>query len=150
VILSAEVGCLRFRSALHPLEVGEVHRPLVKLTMPLIAQLEQEHEQHQQSAQSIAQRLARLRDFQRLIGPRFEIRVTERAPSLHEWAYEVLKEAGQPLHVKAIATRASVLAGRLVTSHQIANALYHHGRDHGEASMYRCIARGIYSLQEYT
>jgi hypothetical protein len=115
-----------------------------------IAQLEQEHEQHQQSAQSIAQRLARLRDFQRLIGPRFEIRVTERAPSLHEWAYEVLKEAGQPLHVKAIAARASVLAGRLVTSHQIANALYHHRRDHGEASMYRCIARGIYSLKEYT
>ena len=84
-----------------------------------IAQLEQEHEQHQQSAQSIEQRLARLRDFQRLMGPRYEIQVTERTPSLHEWAYEVLKAAGQPLHVKAIAARVTVLAGRLVTSRQI-------------------------------
>jgi hypothetical protein len=76
-----------------------------------IAQLEQEHEQHQQSVQSIEQRLTRLRDFQRLLGPHYEIRVTERTPSLHEWAYEVLKAAGQPLHVKAIAARATVLAG---------------------------------------
>jgi hypothetical protein len=115
-----------------------------------IAQLEQEHEQHQQSAQSIAQRLARLRDFQRLMGPRYEIRVTERAPSLHEWAHEVLKEAGGPLHVKAIAARATVLAGRLVTSHQIVNALSHHRRDHGDASPYRYIARGVYGLKEHT
>jgi hypothetical protein len=120
--------------------------------MPLqdfIAQLEQEHEQHQQSAQSIGQRLARLRDFQRLMGPRYEIRVTERTPSLHEWAYEVLKEAGQPLHVKAIAARVTVLAGRLVTSGQIASALSHHGRDHGDASPYRYVARGIYGLKEH-
>src|SRR5215475_6477456 len=102
-----------------------------------IAQLEQEHAQHQQSAQSIAQRLARLREFQRLMGPRYEICVTERTPSLHEWAYEVLKEAGQPLHVKAIAARVTVLAGRLVTSSHMANALSHHRRDHGEASPYR-------------
>ena len=74
-----------------------------------IAQLEQEHEQHQQSVQSIEQRLARLRDFQRLMGPRYEMHVTERTPSLHEWAYEVLKAAGQPLHVKAIAARVTVL-----------------------------------------
>ena len=74
----------------------------VMQTMPLqdfIAQLEQAREQHQHSAQSIEQRLARLREFQRVMGPRYEVRVAERAPSLHEWAYEVLKEAGQPLHV---------------------------------------------------
>jgi hypothetical protein len=115
-----------------------------------IAQLEQEHEQHQQSAQSIGQRLAQLRDFQRLMGPRYEIRVTERAPSMHEWAYEVLKEAGQPLHVKAIAVRATVLAGRLVTSRQIVHALGAHRRDHGDASPYRSIARGVYGLKEHT
>ena len=53
--------------------------------MPLqdfIARLEQEQAQHQQSAQAIEQRLARLRDFQRLMGARYEIRVTERTPSL--------------------------------------------------------------------
>ena len=115
-----------------------------------IAQLEQEHEQHQQSVQSIGQRLARLRDFQRLMGPRYEIRVTERAPSLHEWAYEVLKEAGQPLHVKAIAVRATVLAGRTVTAKQIASALGHHRKGHGDASPYRFMARGIYGLKEHT
>jgi len=115
-----------------------------------IAQLEQEQEQHQQSAQSIEQRLTRLRDFQRLMGPRYEIRVTERSPSLHEWVHEVLKEAGQPLHVKAIAARVTVLAGRIVTSSQIANALSHHRRDHRDASPYRCIARGIYGLKEHT
>jgi hypothetical protein len=115
-----------------------------------IAQLEQEHEQHQQSAQSIEQRLARLRDFQRLMGPRYEIRVTERTPRLHEWAYEVLKEAGQPLHVKAIAARATVLAGRTVTAKQIASALGHHRKGHGEASPYRAMARGIYGLKEHT
>ena len=115
-----------------------------------IAQLEQEREQHQQSAQSIEQRLARLQDFQRIMGPRYEIRVTERTPSLHEWAYEVLKDAGQPLHVKAIAARVTVLAGRIVTSSQIANALSHHRRDHRDASPYRCIARGIYGLKEHT
>jgi hypothetical protein len=115
-----------------------------------IAQLEQEQEQHQQSAQSIEQRLARLRDFQRLMGPRYEIRVTERAPSLHEWAYEVLKDAGQSLHVKAIAARVTVLAGRLVTSRQIVHALSHHRRDHGDASPYRSMARGIYGLKEHT
>jgi hypothetical protein len=114
-----------------------------------IAQLEQEHEQHQQSAQSIAQRLARLREFQRLMGPRYEIRVTERTPSLHEWAYEVLKAAGQPLHVKAIAARATALAGRTVTSGQIASALSHHRKDHGDTSPYRCISRGIYGLKEH-
>jgi hypothetical protein len=121
--------------------------------MPLqdfIAQLEQEHEQHQQSAQSIEQRLAQLRDFQRLMGPRYEIRVTERTPSLHEWAYEVLKAAGQPLHVKAIAARVTVLAGRLVTSRQIVHALSQHRRDHGEASPYRAMVRGIYGLKEHT
>jgi hypothetical protein len=116
----------------------------------LIAQLEQEHEQHQQSAQSIGQRLARLRDFQRLMGPRYKIRVAERTPSLHEWAYEVLKAAGQPLHVKAIAARASILAGRLVTSRQIVHALSHHRRDHGDASPYRSMARGMYGLKEHT
>jgi hypothetical protein len=115
-----------------------------------IAQLEQEHEQHQQSAQSIGQRLAQLRDFQRLMGPRYEIRVMERAPRLHEWAYEVLKEAGRPLHVKAIAARATVLAGCLVMSRQIVHALSAHRRDHGDASPYRSIARGIYGLKEYT
>jgi hypothetical protein len=115
-----------------------------------IAQLEQEREQHQQSAQSIEQRLARLQDFQRLMGPRYEIRVTERTPSLHEWAYEVLKDAGQPLHVKAIAARVTVLAGRLVTSSQIANALSHHRKDHGHASPYRAMARGMYGLKEHT
>ena len=115
-----------------------------------IAQLEQEHEQHQQSAQSIEQRLARLWDFQRFMGPRYEIRVTERTPSLHEWAYEVLKEAGQPLHVKAIAARVTVLAGRLVTSRQIVHALSQHRRDHGDASPYRAMARGIYGLKEHT
>jgi hypothetical protein len=115
-----------------------------------IAQLEQEHEQHQQSAQSIAQRLAQLRDVQRLMGPRYEIRVTERTPSLHEWAYEVLKEAGQPLHVKAIAARVTVLAGRLVTSRQIVHALSQHRRDHGEASPYHSMTRGIYGLKEHT
>jgi hypothetical protein len=114
-----------------------------------IAQLEQEHEQHQQSAQSIAQRLARLQDFQRLMGPRYEIRVTERTPNLHEWAYEVLKAAGQPLHVKAIAVRATVLAGHMVTSGQIASALSHHRRDHGDSSPYRYVARGIYGLKEH-
>ena len=115
-----------------------------------IAQLEQEHEQHQQSAESIAQRLARLRDFQRLLGPRYEIRVAERTPSLHEWAREVLKAAGQPLHVKAIAARVTVLAGRLVTSGQIVHALSHHRRDHGDDSPYRSIARGMYGLKEHT
>jgi hypothetical protein len=115
-----------------------------------IAQLEQEHEQHQQSVQSIGQRLAQLRDFQRLMGPRYEIHVTERMPSLHEWAYEVLKAAGQPLHVKAIAARVTVLAGRLVTSRQIVHALSQHRRDHGEASPYRAMARGIYGLKEHT
>jgi hypothetical protein len=115
-----------------------------------IAQLEQEHEQHQQSVQSIGQRLARLRDFQRLMGPHYEIQVTERTPSLHEWAYEVLKAAGQPLHVKAIAARVTVLAGRLVTSRQIVHALSHHRRDHGDASPYRSIARGLYGLKEHT
>ena len=115
-----------------------------------IAQLEQEHEQHQQSVQSIGQRLARLRDFQHLMGPRYEIHVTERTPSLHEWAYEVLKAAGQPLHVKAIAARVTVLAGRPVTSHQIANALNHHRRDYGDASPYRSMARGMYGLKEHT
>jgi hypothetical protein len=115
-----------------------------------IAQLEQEHEQHQQSVQSIGQRLARLRDFQRVMGPRYEVHVTERTPSLHEWAYEVLKAAGQPLHVKAIAARVTVLAGRLVTSSQIVNALSHHRRDHGEASPYRSMARGMYGLKEHT
>jgi hypothetical protein len=115
-----------------------------------IAQLEQEHEQHQQSVQSIGQRLAQLRDFQRLMGPRYEIRVTERTPSLHEWAYEVLKAAGQPLHVKAMAARVTVLAGRLVTSRQIVHALSQHRRDHGEASPYRSMARGIYGLKEHT
>jgi hypothetical protein len=115
-----------------------------------IAQLEQEHEQHQQSVQSIEQRLARLRDFQRLMGPRYEIHVTERTPSLHEWAYEVLKAAGQPLHVKAIAARVTVLAGRLVTSRQIVHALSQHRRDHGDASPYRSMARGIYGLKEHT
>ena len=115
-----------------------------------IAQLEQEHEQHQQSVQSIGQRLARLRDFQRLMGPRYEIQVTERTPSLHEWAYEVLKAAGQPLHVKAMAARVTVLAGRLVTSRQIVHALSQHRRDHGEASPYRSMARGIYGLKEHT
>ena len=115
-----------------------------------IAQLEQEHEQHQQSVQSIGQRLARLRDFQRLMGPRYEIRVTERTPSLHEWAYEVLKEAGQPLHVKAIAARATVLAGLTVTAKQIASALGHHRKGHGDASPYRFISRGIYGLKEHT
>ena len=122
-------------------------------TMPLedlIAQLEQAREQHQQSAQSIEQRLARLRDFQRVMGPRYEIRVAERTPSLHEWVYEVLKDAGQPLHVKAIAARVTVLAGRLVTSRQIVHALSAHRRDHGDASPYRLIARGIYGLKEYT
>ena len=114
-----------------------------------IAQLEQEHEQHQQSVQSIGQRLAQLRDFQRLMGPRYEIHVTERTPSLHEWAYEVLKAAGQPLHVKAIAARVTVLAGRLVTSRQIVHALSQHRRDHGEASPYRSMARGIYGLKEH-
>jgi hypothetical protein len=115
-----------------------------------IAQLEQEHEQHQQSVQSIGQRLAQLRDFQRLMGPRYEIQVTERTPSLHEWAYEVLKAAGQPLHVKAIAARVTVLAGRLVTSRQIVHALSQHRRDHGDASPYRAMARGIYGLKEHT
>jgi hypothetical protein len=115
-----------------------------------IAQLEQEHEQHQQSVQSIGQRLAQLRDFQRLMGPRYEIQVTERMPSLHEWAYEVLKAAGQPLHVKAIAARVTVLAGRLVTSRQIVHALSQHRRDHGDASPYRAMARGIYGLKEHT
>jgi hypothetical protein len=121
--------------------------------MPLqdfIAQLEQEHEQHQRSAQSIGQRLARLRDFQRIMGPRYEVRVAERAPRLHEWAYEVLKEARQPLHVRAIAARATVLAGRTVTSKQIASALGHHRKDHGDASPYRFMARGIYGLKEHT
>jgi hypothetical protein len=125
----------------------------VMQTMPLqdfIAQLEQEQEQHQQSAQSIEQRLTRLRDFQRIMGPRYEVRVTERAPGLHEWAYEVLKAAGQPLHVKAIAARATVLAGRLVTSRQIVHALSHHRRDHGDASPYRSMARGVYGLKEHT
>jgi hypothetical protein len=84
------------------------------------------------------------------MGPRYEIRVTERTPSLHEWAYEVLKEAGQPLHVKAIAARATVLAGRLVTSGQIASALSHHRRDHGDASPYHYVARGMYGLKEHT
>ena len=115
-----------------------------------IAQLEQEHEQHQQSVQSIGQRLAQLRDVQRLMGPCYEIRVTERTPSLHEWAYEVLKAAGQPLHVKAMAARVTVLAGRLVTSRQIVHALSQHRRDHGEASPYRSMARGIYGLKEHT
>ena len=115
-----------------------------------IAQLEQEHEQHQQSVQSIGQRLARLRDVQRLMGPRYEIHVTERTPSLHEWAYEVLKAAGQPLHVKAMAARVTVLAGRLVTSRQIVHALSQHRRDHGEASPYRAMARGMYGLKEHT
>ena len=115
-----------------------------------IAQLEQEHEQHQQSVQSIGQLLARLRDVQRLMGPRYEIHVTERTPSLHEWAYEVLKAAGQPPHVKAIAARVTVLAGRLVTSRQIVHALSQHRRDHGEASPYRAMARGIYGLKEHT
>jgi hypothetical protein len=115
-----------------------------------IAQLEQEQAQHQQSAQSIEQRLARLRDFQRLMGSRYEIRVAERTPRLHEWVYEVLKEAGQPLHVKAIAARATVLAGRLITSSQIANALSHHRRDHGDASPYHYVARGVYGLKEHT
>jgi hypothetical protein len=121
--------------------------------MPLqdfIAQLEQEHEQHQQSAQSIAQRLAQLRDVQRLLGPHYEIRVTERTPSLHEWAYEVLKAAGQPLHVKAIAARVTVLAGRPVTSRQIVHALSQHRRDHGEASPYHSMVRGMYGLKEHT
>ena len=121
--------------------------------MPLqdfIARLEQEQAQHQQSAQSIEQRLAGLRDFQRLMGARYEIRVTERTPSLHEWAYEALKEAGRPLHVKAIAARATVLAGRVVTSGQIASALSHHRRDHGDASPYRSMARGVYGLKEHT
>jgi hypothetical protein len=115
-----------------------------------IAQLEQEQEQHQQSAQSIEQRLARLRDFQRIMGPRYEVRVMERDPSLHEWAYEVLKEAGQPLNVRAIAARATVLAGRTVTAKQIASALGHHRKDHGNASPYRFISRGIYGLKEHT
>ena len=115
-----------------------------------IGRLEQEQAQHQQSAQSIGQRLARLRDFQRLMGPRYEIRVVERTPSLHEWAYEVLKAAGQPLHVKAIAARVTVLAGRLVTSRQIVHALSHHRRDHGDASPYRYVARGVYGLKEHT
>jgi hypothetical protein len=114
-----------------------------------IAQLEQEHEQHQQSAQSIGQRLAGLRDLQRLMGPRYEIHVLERPPRLHEWAYEVLKEAGQPLHVKAIAARATVLAGCIVTSGQMANALSHHRRDHGDASPYHYVARGVYGLKEH-
>lgn len=115
-----------------------------------IAQLEQEQAQHQQSAQSIEQRLARLREFQRLMGPRYEIRVSERTSNLHEWAYEVLKAAGRPLHVKAMAARAPVLAGRLVTSSQIASALSHHRRDHGDASPFRCVARGVYGLKEHT
>jgi hypothetical protein len=115
-----------------------------------ITQLEQEHKQHQQSAQSIGQRLEGLRDLQRLMGPRYEIHVMERAPRMHEWAYEVLKEAGQPLHVKAIAARATVLAGCLVTSRQIVHALSAHRRDHGDASPYRSTARGIYGLKEYT
>jgi hypothetical protein len=84
---------------------------------------------------------------QTLYKPKF---ATEPTPSLHEWAYEVLKEAGQPLHVKAIAARVTVLAGRLVTSRQIVHALSHHRRDHGDASPYRSIARGVYGLKEHT
>ena len=120
--------------------------------MPLpdfIARLEQEQGQYQQSAQAIDQRLVGLRELQRLLGPRYEIGVTERTPSLHEWVYQALKEAGQPLHVKAIAARVTVLAGRLVTSRQIASALSHHRKDHGHASPYRSVLRGLYGLKEY-
>jgi hypothetical protein len=139
--------------AMRPIDLEAADAGEMMQTMPLqdfIAQLEQEHEQHQQSAQSIEQRLAQLRDVQRLMGPRYEIRVTERTPSLHEWADEVLKDAGQSLHVKAIAARVTVLAGRLVTSRQIVHALSQHRRDHGDASPYRFIARGIYGLKEHT
>jgi hypothetical protein len=139
--------------AMRPIDLDADDAGEMMQMMPLqdfIAQLEQEHEQHQQSAQSIEQRLAQLRDVQRLMGPRYEIRVTERTPSLHEWAYEVLKAAGQPLHVKAIAARVTVLAGRLVTSRQIVHALSQHRRDHGEASPYRAMVRGIYGLKEHT
>jgi predicted phage gp36 major capsid-like protein len=120
--------------------------------MPLqdfIARLEQEQAQHQQSAQSIDQRLVGLRGLQRLMGPRYEIGVTERTPRLHEWAYQVLKEAGQPLHVKAIAARVTALAGHLVTSQQIASALSHHRQAHGHVSPYHGIARGLYGLKEH-
>ena len=138
--------------AMRPIYLDADDEGDVMQTMQLrdfIAQLEQEQEQHQQSAQSIEQRLARLRDFQRIMGPRYEVRVMERAPRLHEWAYEVLKEAGQPLHVRAIAARATVLAGRTVTAKQIASALGHHRKDHGNASPYRFIARGMYGLKEH-
>jgi hypothetical protein len=120
--------------------------------MPLqdfIARLEQEQTQHQQSVQSIDQRLAKLRELQSLVGPRYEISVTERMPRLHEWAHEVLKEAGQPLHVKAIAARVTALAGRLVTSQDIASALSHHRQVHGHASPYHGITRGLYGLKEH-
>jgi hypothetical protein len=128
---------------------GEGGRMRIMPLPDFIAQLEQEQAQHQQSAQSIGQRLAPLREFLRLMGPRYEIHVGERAPSIHEWAYEVLKEAGRPLHVKAIAARATALAGRTVTSGQIASALSHHRKDHGDTSPYRCISRGIYGLKEH-
>jgi hypothetical protein len=143
-------GTLTPQLAIRPIYLDADDEGEMMQLQDFIAQQEQEHEQHQQSAQSIAQRLARLRDFQRLMGPRYEIRVTERTPSLHEWAYEVLKAAGQPLHVKAIAARVTVLAGRLVTSRQIVHALSHHRRDHGDASPYRSMARGIYGLKEHT
>jgi hypothetical protein len=139
--------------AMRPIDLDADDAGEMRQMMPLqdfIAQLEQEHEQHQQSAQSIAQHLAQLRDVQRLMGPRYEIRVTERTPSLHEWAYEVLKAAGQPLHVKAIAARVTVLAGRPVTSRQIVHALSQHRRDHGDASLYHSMVRGMYGLKEHT
>jgi hypothetical protein len=146
-------GILTPHWAMRPIYLEADDEGDVMQTMPVqdfIAQLEQAREQHQQSAQSIEQRLARLRDFQQVMGPRYEVHVAERAPSLHEWAYEVLKEAGQPLHVGAIAARATVLAGRTMTSKQIASALGHHRKDHGDASPYRFIARGIYGLKEHT
>ena len=63
-------------------EEGDVMRTMH--LQDLISQLEQEREQHQRSAQSIEQRLQRLREFLRLMGPRFEIHVKERTPRLHE------------------------------------------------------------------
>jgi hypothetical protein len=143
-------GTLTPPLAMRPIDLDADDEGEMMQLQDFIAQLEQEHEQHQQSAQSIEQRLAQLRGFQRLLGPRYEIRVTERTPSLHEWADEVLKAAGQPLHVKAIAARVTVLAGRLVTSRQIVHALSQHRRDHGEASPYHSMARGIYGLKEHT